>query len=271
MSSSVSVHRRAAAALLIDDPDHKCAAVLRVLDDWRTGRCVSEQGVDDPDPVSKPGRPRCPELVDPQRVPRRRVTTPEGHAALLHAIAHIEFNAINLALDCVMRFRSFPAEFHQGWLQVAAEEAMHFGLVRDRLRALGFDYGDFVAHNGLWQMACKTAGDPLARMALVPRVLEARGLDATPPIIAKLRKIGDTESVAVLDIILRDEVGHVALGDRWFKRLCAERGLEPEQTYLDLIDSFDAPRPQPPMHDAARLAAGFSVQELAHLTALARR
>lgn len=112
---------------------------------------------------------------------------------------------------------------------------------------------------------------PLARMAMVPRVLEARGLDATPPIIAKLRKIGDTESVAVLDIILRDAVGHVALGDRWFKRLCAERGLESEQTYLDLIDSFDAPRPHPPMHEEARLAAGFSAEELARLRGLARR
>src|SRR5690606_21526599 len=138
----------------------------------------------------------------------------------------------------VHRFRALPAEFHEGWLVVAAEEAHHFRLVRGRLRALGFDYGDFPAHNGLWEMACKTADDALARMALVPRVLEARGLDATPPIMAKLRAIGDRDSVAVLEIILRDEIGHVALGDRWFRALCAECGLEPEATYLQLIDAF---------------------------------
>lgn len=184
---------------------------------------------------------------------------------MLHAIAHIEFNAINLALDCVMRFRSFPAEFHDGWIRVAAEEAMHFGLVRARLNDLGFDYGDFAAHDGLWAMACRTASDALARMALVPRVLEARGLDATPPIMEKLRRIGDVESVAVLEIILRDEIGHVALGDYWFKQLCAAQCLEPEATYLELIEAFDAPRPQPPLHEAARLQAGFSPREIARL------
>ena len=181
---------------------------------------------------------------------------------MLHAIAHIEFNAINLALDCVQRFRSQPAEFHDDWLKVAAEEAYHFGLVCERLQALGFGYGDFPAHDGLWDMACRTAHDLLARMALVPRVLEARGLDATPPIMKKLKAVGDMDSVAVLEIILRDEIGHVAIGDRWFRAQCALRGLAPEATYLQLIDDFRAPRPQPPLHLEARRAAGFSAAEL---------
>lgn len=181
---------------------------------------------------------------------------------MLHAIVHIEFNAINLALDCVHRFRSLPASFHEGWLQVAAEEALHFGMLRERLRANGFDYGDFDAHDGLWDMACRTAHDALLRMALVPRVLEARGLDATPVIIAKLAAVGDHDSISVLERILHDEVGHVALGDHWFRQLCEARGLAPEPTYLALLDRFGVPIPRPPINEAARRSAGFSAQEL---------
>ncbi|WP_246261741.1 ferritin-like domain-containing protein [Azoarcus taiwanensis] len=264
-SMTPSVHECAHQALMLSDPDEKCAAVAALCDRLASGVCTVAEGENDPLPVWQPGRPARPELVSPQAVPFRRPGSREGHAALLHAIVHIEFNAINLALDCVARFRAFPAEFHHAWLAVASEEALHFGLVRGRLRALGFDYGDFPAHNGLWEMACRTAHDPLARMALVPRVLEARGLDATPPIMGKLRRIGDAESVAVLEIILRDEVGHVALGDKWFRALCAERGLDAEQAYVALIESFGAPWPQPPLNEQARLAAGFSMDELERL------
>jgi uncharacterized ferritin-like protein (DUF455 family) len=185
-------------------------------------------------------------------------------------VAHIEFNAINLALDCVFRFRGLEADFYADWLRVAHEEAYHFGLVQSRLHALGKRYGDFPAHDGLWQMACKTEHDPLARMALVPRVLEARGLDATPPIIEKLRGVGDRASIEMLDIILRDEIGHVAIGDRWFRHFCAGQGLEPEQTYRDLMLEFDAPWPRRPLNEQARLSAGFSVTELAELRTRAR-
>ena len=247
---------------MLSDPTEKCRATAELHDRLAVGACKVAAGENDPDPVWQPGRPARPQLVPPQAVPFRRPDSPEGHAALLHAIAHIEFNAINLALDCVMRFRAFPADFHDAWLTVAVEEAMHFGLIRGRLQALGFDYGDFPAHNGLWEMACRTAHDPLARMALVPRVLEARGLDATPPIMVKLRHIGDVESVAVLEIILRDEVGHVALGDKWFRALCAERGLDAEQAYVEFIEDFGAPWPRPPFNEPARLAAGFSRDEL---------
>ena len=221
----------------------------------RAGRSVSET----------PGRPARPELIPHTAVPRRKPGSPEGHAALLHAIAHIEFNAINLALDCVYRFRGLPDDYYDGWLQVAREEAHQFGLVSARLADLGFAYGDFPAHRGLWDMAVKTAADPLARMALVPRVLEARGLDATPPIVASLRRIGDEASIAVLDIILRDEIGHVGLGDHWFRQLCNARNLEPESTYRALLRDFKAPRPIAPMNESARLAAGFSPAELAAL------
>jgi uncharacterized ferritin-like protein (DUF455 family) len=204
-------------------------------------------------------------LVAPEKVPNRRLSAAGGHAALLHAIAHIEFNAINLALDCVYRFRGLPDDFYSSWIDVAVEEAEHFQLVCTRLSRLGAAYGDFPAHNGLWEMAVKTADDPLARMALVPRVLEARGLDATPPIVAKLRTIGDVDTLVVLDIIMSDEIEHVALGDRWFRYFCAQRGLDPESTYLALIDAFDAPWPRPPLNRVARTAAGFSAAELDRL------
>lgn len=266
-----SVHEAALAALMLDEPGAKCAVTTALLADWEAGRMLARPAADDVCPIAVPGRPPRPQLVAPQLLHTRKVGSRAGHAALLHAIAHIEFNAINLALDCVHRFRSMPPDFHADWLRVAAEEAYHFGLVCDRLAALGHAYGDFPAHDGLWDMACKTAGDVLTRMALVPRVLEARGLDATPPIMAKLTAIGDRESVGVLEIILRDEIGHVAIGDRWFRAQCAERGLAPEATYLALIDQFDAPRPLPPLHREARLAAGFSTEEMEALVGARRR
>lgn len=260
-----SIHLAAAGVLALCDPQRKCARTSWLRERWLAGELRIVPGADDMRPPLAPGRPARPLLVAPSALRSRKPSTPEGHAALVHAIAHIEFNAINLALDCVARFRSFPHPFHDGWLQVAAEEAHHFTLLRDRLRELGYDYGDFPAHDGLWEMARRTAGDALARMALVPRVLEARGLDATPLIMDKLRRIGDADTIAILDIILRDEIGHVALGDGWFRALCAERGLEPEATYLALMDDFDAPWPQPPLHETARLEAGFSPGEIARL------
>lgn len=268
---NASIHAAAFAALMTADPAQKCAATTALWQAWTAGRLHTVPGADEAAPLRSPGRPARPQLVEPARLAGRRLGSRDGHAALLHAIAHIEFNAIDLALDCVYRFRSQPANFHHDWLQVAAEEALHFGLVRARLQALGFDYGDFPAHNGLWDMACRTADDLLARMALVPRVLEARGLDATPAIIARLRAIGDADSIAVLERILADEVGHVAIGDRWFRAECAHRGLDAEPVYLEMIERFSAPRPLPPLNRSARLAAGFSATELDALEALARR
>src|SRR5574343_819699 len=257
-----SLFTRLAAALASPDIENKLTLTRALADDW------NKQQLDwrDNTPVElNCGIPDKPELVPPKLVPQRSPQTKEGRARLLHAIVHIEFSAINLALDHAARFPDLPEEYYADWIGVAAEEAYHFTILRERLNSLGFDYGDFPAHAGLWEMAMKTADDPLARMALVPRLLEARGLDATPPIQRRLEQAGDHASARVLDIILHDEIGHVGLGDRWFRHLCAERGLAPESTYRELLTRFNAPWPQAPMNEAARLSAGFSHDELAGL------
>lgn len=211
------------------------------------------------------GRPTKPELVSAKDVPTRSPFTPEGRAALLHAICHIEFNAINLALDAVWRFDGMPGTFYRDWLRVAGEEALHFSLLREHLESMGCQYGDFAAHDGLWAMCERTSHDILARMALVPRTLEARGLDATPPLQEKLRKAGDNKAVEILDIILRDEIGHVAIGNHWFNHLCDARGLNAQQVYPALVQQYDAPKLRPPYNMAARLAAGFTDEEMRFL------
>lgn len=215
-----------------------------------------------------PGRPQRPQLVAPQSVQPRSPHNTAGRAALLHAIAHIEFNAINLALDAVWRFTHMPPRFYLDWLNVAAEEALHFELLCEHMSSLGYAYGDFPAHDGLWEMCEKTADDILARMALVPRTLEARGLDATPLIQAKFKSAGDARAVAILDVILRDEVGHVAIGNHWYRHLCAQRGLDAAALYPDLMRRYAAPRLRPPFNLIARQAAGFTEAELAWLVQL---
>jgi uncharacterized ferritin-like protein (DUF455 family) len=217
-----------------------------------------------------PGRPERPRLVHPAKVPRRSPFSETGRAALLHAICHIEFNAINLALDAVWRFADMPEAFYRDWLRVAAEEARHFNLLQDHLAAMGHAYGDFDAHDGLWLMCEKTAHDIVARMALVPRTLEARGLDATPLIQQRLREVGTADALAacgILDVILRDEVGHVAIGNHWFRWLCAREGLDPVEHYRHLVQHYAAPRLRPPYNVAAREEAGFTPAELAFLMA----
>ncbi len=229
-----------------------------------------------------PGRPARPELLHPAKVPRRAPSTLEGRAALIHSICHIEFNAINLALDAVWRFDGLPDQFYRDWAKVAREEAYHFTLLREHLRGMDstfdasgqpsprWDYGDFPAHDGLWEMCDKTAHDVVARMALVPRTLEARGLDATPQIQAKLRQVGTPDAlraVEILYIILRDEVGHVAIGNHWYRWLCERDGLAPVRHYAALTERYKAPKLRPPFNDAARRLAGFSDDELAALTA----
>ena len=208
------------------------------------------------------GRPEHPVLVDPATLPRRSVATTEGRAALIAALAHIELNAIDLACDLLWRFDGMPVPFYRQWTQVAREEALHFTLLSDHLRTLGHRYGDFPAHNALWEMAERTRDDLLARLALVPRTLEARGLDASPPIRAKLVAVGDQAGAAILDVILRDEVGHVAIGNRWYRHLCRQRNLDPIATYAELARRYRAPRPRGPFNLEARRAAGFEEAEL---------
>lgn len=217
--------------------------------------------------LSAPGRPERPELIDPARVPRRRLGSLEGRAALVHAIAHIEFNAINLALDAVCRFRGMPRDYYLDWLSVAEDEARHFRLLEARLSEMGYAYGDFPAHSGLWEMAEKTAERCLVRMALVPRVLEARGLDVTPGMIERLEAVGDHETVAALEVILEEEVRHVAIGTHWFRHCCKVEGLKPMETFLDLLQQHYHGLPRGPFNLEARYAAGFTEEEMAALTA----
>lgn len=233
---------------------------------------LAVQGTIDPDvvltePPGIPGRPARPELFAKLQYKKKPLTTVEGRAVLIHTLAHIELNAIDLALDVVWRFSGMPDDFYRQWLQIAKEEAYHFELLRDHLRTLGYDYGDFPAHNGLWEMAEKTKHDLLARLALVPRTLEARGLDASPPVKAKLVGAGDHRAGAILDIILRDEIGHVAVGNHWYHTLCAERHLDPVTTDAALAVRYGAPRPKGPFNWEARRAAGFAEDELAALSA----
>ena len=253
-------------ALGLAEPEAKCAAVQALWaarSHWR----FDAPGLASP-PHDLPGRPNLPRLIAPADVPLRSPFTLEGRAALVHAICHIEFNAINLALDAVWRFDGMPEDFYRNWMHVAEEESRHFTMLHAQLQAMGHRYGDFDAHDGLWEMCEKTAQDVTARMALVPRTLEARGLDATPLIQARLRKVDTPDAHAVcacLDVILRDEIGHVAIGNRWYRWLCEHQGLDPVAHYKQLALRHRAPRLRPPFNTAAREAAGFSAEEIAFL------
>lgn len=222
-----------------------------------------------PKPASDVRFPEQPKLVDPRHLPRRKLTTVDGKIAFLHAVAHIEFTAIQLAWDMVYRFRGMPAAFYDDWLEVAIEEAFHFSLVRERLKHFGADYGQFPAHRGLWELAEDTAHDVKARLALVPRVMEARGLDVTPAMIAKLDAVGDEATADILRIILRDEVGHVARGTRWFRYVCGEQGIDPMTEYFDLVKRHLRGAVRGPFNREARRAAGFSESELERLEEMA--
>ncbi len=217
-----------------------------------------------------PGRPVLPRLVEPARVPQRSAFTPDGRAALLHAVAHIEFNAINLALDAIWRFAGLPPDYYADWARVASEEALHFSLVQQHLHTIGRHYGEFDAHDGLWTMVERTRSDVVARMALVPRTLEARGLDVTPAMRSKFAAAGDTRAAEILDVILRDEIGHVAIGNRWYRWLCARDRLDPVAHALQLARQHRAPPLRPPFNRSARLAAGFSADEIDRLESAAR-
>ncbi len=257
-SGATSLRRQALALLQLRITAQKAAAV-RALHTAHLPVGSTEQL---PEPPGLPGRPERPTLVLPSALKTRAVGTLEGRACLIHALTHIEANAINLALDIIWRFDTMPEAFYRDWWQVAQEEALHFELLAAHLRTLGHDYGDFPAHDGLWDMASKTRHDLLARLALVPRTLEARGLDATPAIRNKLVSVGDQAAARILDIILRDEIGHVAIGNRWFRQLCAQRGLEPVTTYAMLAQQYAAPVLKGPFNLSARRAAGFEEAEL---------
>jgi uncharacterized ferritin-like protein (DUF455 family) len=267
VSRSPELRRAALECLAETDAETKANAVIELSHAWEAGRIQLSAEASLIADVTIPGRPPRPELVPPLSVKHRSMRTVEGRAALVHALAHIEFNAINLGLDAIWRYAEMPRAYYSDWLKVAVEEAHHFSLLAAHLVSLGFRYGDFPAHNSLWDMAQKTRGDILARIALVPRTLEARGLDASPQVRAKLAQAGDAEAAAILDIILRDEIGHVAIGNRWYRWLCEQRGLEPMTTYASLSLLYNAPALRGPFNFDARRAAGFTESELVILQA----
>jgi uncharacterized ferritin-like protein (DUF455 family) len=249
--------------LLEPDPIAKTAGVAALARAHAAGAATLDAHARLAPAGAIPGRPPRPELVPPRLLGRRSMVTVEGRAMLIHALAHIEFNAVNLALDAVWRFPGMPDAYYCDWLRVASEEALHFELLGGHLRTLGFAYGDFSGHDSLWEMVEKTSGNLLARMALVPRTMEARGLDAIPPLRAKLAQAGDAKAAAILDRLLRDEVGHVEIGNRWYFYLCAAQGLEPCATYDALTRQYKAPVLKGPFNVEARRQAGFLDAELA--------
>jgi len=248
-------------ALLEKDPQHKCDSAAMIFDRWENRKLVRD--TDFPTlALDTPGKPDLPRLVDPRQLSRRTTSSREGRISLLHAFAHIEFNAINISLDAAYRFRQMPDQFVSDWLLVASEEAKHFSLLSKYLCDQGSFYGELDAHSGLWDMVCKTRHDVLHRMALVPRVMEARGLDVTPGMIKRFTDIGDQRAVDILEVIYRDEVGHVRIGNHWFRYLCQQRGLDLIDTFRELVDSYLGGNLRGPFNWPARLEAGFEAAEL---------
>ncbi len=247
------------AAILSEDLDEKTALAQAAATRW-FNRTLSLRSPLDPALPERPGRPARPPLVPPREMEKRSLHTLKGRIAMLHALAHIELNAVDLALDIVARYATEPVphSFFDGWMQVAFEEAKHFGMVRERLKALGADYGDLPAHDGLWQAAHSTRNSLSARLAVVPLILEARGLDVTPSLQEKMVETGDLESAAVLSVIYNDEKGHVAIGAKWFRFLCARERKDPAETFRQLVRAnFRGPL-KPPFNDLARAEAGLT-------------
>ncbi len=245
------------------DPEAKVSQLFHLYDEYQEIRvALNAASKIDCQHMTLPGRPLKPELVLPKLVPKRRMDTLEGRVGLLHSLAHIEFNAMNLALDAIWRFSDMPKEYYEDWLKVAKEEAYHFSLVNEHMQSLGFTYGDFPAHNSLWEMVERTTESVIARMALVPRTMEARGLDAVPMIRDRFKQIKETRAVEILEIILNDEIGHVLIGNRWFNFLCAKDKLSPISAYSELAVKYRAPILKGPFNIEARKQAGFSAQEL---------
>ncbi|WP_305908152.1 ferritin-like domain-containing protein [Methylomarinum sp. Ch1-1] len=251
----------AAQCLQRNEIDEKLALTHQAFQ-CANSNSLSFQSNDDVLPIGVTVFPSRPELLSPRDMPRRALTSDSGRAAFFHALAHIEFVAIYLAWDIVYRFRGLPEQFYRDWLRVADEEAQHFALLRKHLMAMGVDYGDLPAHRGLWDHAEDTAADLLARLALVPRCMEARGLDVTPAMIEKFKRMGDDDSVRILSRILEDEVGHVELGSYWFKYFCRTRGYEPEEKYRQLIVRYYKGKPKGPFNREMRIIAGFSNVEI---------
>ena len=265
LKPALEMRQQALQLLTENSPLQKVAGTTQLLNAWNKQAIALDTQINPTTKQTIPGLPPKPELVSPKEVKKRSMRTQEGRAVMLHALAHIEFNAINLALDAIWRFANMPEQYYVDWLKVATEEAYHFSLINEHLHHFGYEYGSFPGHNSLWEMVDKTKGDVLARMALVPRTMEARGLDASPSLRNKLSQAGDMVAADILAIILRDEIGHVAIGNHWYNWLCGQRGLEPIETYTKLAIKYVAPKLRGPFNIEARRAAGFSEAEIALL------
>jgi uncharacterized ferritin-like protein (DUF455 family) len=262
------LHAAARRCLDAADPAEKVRLTFDTFARFTAGELAPDADSAPAGLIALPGRPERPRLVSTRQLSQRGLGTAEGRAALVHAIAHIEFNAMDLAWDAVYRFRGMPEAYYRDWASCANDEARHFMMLQGRLGELGYTYGDFDAHNGLWEMAEKTAHSDTARMALVPRVLEARGLDVTPGMIGRLRHQNDERTIAILEVILSEEVAHVAAGTRWFHWCCARDGIEPEATFAQLLNDYMNGSLRGPFNLEARREAGFSESELAWLVTL---
>ena len=260
--SILSLRSCALQALAVKDAKSKVNAVFKLFETCNLPEQINTtEDLQDID-IEIPGKPLKPELVPPLSVKRRAMHTIEGRATAIHALAHIEFNAINLALDAIWRFPNMPEDYYLDWLKVAKEEAYHFSLLQNHLCSMNYAYGDFPAHNSLWEMVEKTKDDVLARMALVPRTMEARGLDAVPIVKDRFEQVRDHIMVGILEIILRDEIGHVEIGNRWFNYLCTQRSVDPTEIFQELCKQYNAPTLRGPFNVPARRLAGFTQKEI---------
>jgi uncharacterized ferritin-like protein (DUF455 family) len=268
----LELRQSALEILALTDAQIKVSRVFQLFDYYQR-QAIRLNHLEELSPrdLKLPGRPEKPELVPPLQVPKRKMDSVEGRVSLLHALAHIEFNAMNLALDAIWRFPNMPKEYYEDWLKVAKEESYHFSLIHEHMQSFGFGYGDFPAHNSLWEMVERTSDSVIARMALVPRTMEARGLDAVPGIRDRFKQIKDAKAVEILEIILCDEIGHVFIGNRWFNFLCTNDGLSPITAYRELAQKYRAPTLRGPFNVEARRQAGFTSEELELLESLGDR
>jgi len=250
--------------ILENEPELKVSSVNVLFNCLVDGELNLDQGRS-VEQIIVPGRPDKPELVTPSDVPRRGFNSEIARIKLAHAIAHIEFNAINLALDAVYRFQDMPHQYYLDWMQVAVEESRHFVLLDNYLKANGSHYGAYDAHNGLWEMAIRTEQNVMIRMALVPRVLEARGLDVTPGMIERLKVVGDDALVSILEVIHEEEIGHVRIGTHWFNFSCEQQGVKPELSFSAILDEYMKDSTFGPFDLISRQQAGFTKQEMQDL------
>jgi len=259
-----NLYQIAKDCFLTTDPDAKMALTYESVGQWSASKLEWKDG-DIPEQLNEPGRLDQPEIVMPKDLKKRKFKSEIGRAALIHALTHIELTAVNLAWDSIYRYRGMPKDYYDDWVQCAKEEAGHFIMLRNRLREMGYDYGSFPAHNELWKMAVTTSGDLMDRMGIVHRVFEARALDVVPGTLKKFDELNDTSMVKALTTICNDEVGHVSAGTRWFRYRCEQEQIDPDVTFISLLEKYMKRPLSGPFNRDVRLQTGFTEVELDYL------